>query len=455
MKRLNLFFCLSFLSLILTTTAQAQQSQVLPWEDSKFGCINENTARKYVKDYNIDVKSFGGLELCKSEVDTKKLFNDLAILEFGAFTGDGNNLFIRGFVPAEQYYSWMESQTRGMNRGQDVPYATAYNRGGYFTMQDGWALLSTLGRVGTVVHEARHTAGYRHYGCTQGPYQDANVSGCDPSYQYGGSHGVEMEYYARVSVHGKNFHPVYKTMARLMAIARSNAFFNQPVIQKREGVLALSADRNQAELAMGQHKVIREAPQAQGQLKRTSFGGVIFNGTHAQSIELYGAQRLGVNIEDTYSYYKLMLEKRLNLFDFEEFDIGTKRFVARMQSPKSIEFFNFPEGEWVRPLNLPFETALTATRLENGQTGYFLIGKDTKIYPVNPQNRTVGPALNFNWNPQIMSLAGWGNYTLMLKTDGTIHVSNGQESQPWGGAQGRYRGLINVPVYDGFEVSSR
>jgi hypothetical protein len=440
---------------IVSSIASAQVQSTMPWEDSNFGCINETAARKYTRDFNIDTRSFGGMELCRHEVDTKKLFNDLLILELGTFQQEGKNVFIRGFVPAGQYYSWMKSQTRGMNRGQDIPYATAYNRGGYFTMQDGWALLSTLGRVGTVVHEARHTANYRHYSCDQGPYQGAGVSGCDPSYQFGGSHAVEMEYYARVSIYGTNFHPVYKTMARLMAIARSNAFFNQPVIQKREAVLALSVDRSQAELAMGQRKVIREAPQVEGVLKRTSFGGALFTGQGALAIELYGSQKLGVPVEDTYSYYKLLLEKRLPLVDFEEFDIGTQRYVLRMQNKRSLEFFNFPQGEWHRPLALNFEVALTSTQAPNGQTGIFLVGKDTKVYPLDPRSRTVGQPLNVTWDPNVVSLASWEGYQLKLKTDGIIYVSNGQQEQVWPGAQGRYKGLVNVPVYDGFDVSSR
>ena len=112
--------------------------------------------------------AFGGLELCRFSVDTKKLFNDLKIIKEGRFQPKTtNNVFIRNAIPAPQYYEWMKSMTRGMDRGNDIPAATAYNRGGYFTMQDGWAVLSTLGRVGTVVHEARHTGGYYHIQCTQ------------------------------------------------------------------------------------------------------------------------------------------------------------------------------------------------------------------------------------------------------------------------------------------------
>ncbi len=445
-----MFFLTSLLSVLISSIGFSQQT--IPWQDSQFGCIDSPLAQKYVRDFNIDTRSFGGLELCNANIDTKKLLNDISIIDFGRFSADGNNVFIRGFIPSNQYYAWMKGQTRGMDRGQDIPYATAYNSGGYFTMQDGWAVLSTLGRVGTIVHEARHTAGYRHYSCDQGPYEGANLAGCDTSYQQGGSHAIEMEYYARVSVHGQNFHPVYKSMARLMAIARGNAFFNQPVLQKKEGLLALSADRNQAELILNGQKVIREIPQAEGILKRTSFGGVIFNGVSAQSIELYGNDRLNTNIEDTYSYFKILLDNRLNLLDFEEFDIGTKRFVTRVQTTKSIEFFDFPRGQWARPVNLNFELAGTATRLENNQSGYFLIGTDARIYPVNPQNKTVGAALNFKWSASTLQVAQYENTVLVLKNNGLIYQRNSTQQSIWPGGQGRYRAMINVPVYDGFQV---
>lgn len=441
-----------FMSLFIFMSSVFAQ-QTIPWSDSQFPCIDSARAQKYVRDFNINVRSFGGLELCNAQVDTKKLFNDLAIVELGKFNEDQSNVFIRGFVKNNQYYEWMKSQTRGMSRGQDIPYATAYNSGGYFTMQDGWSVLSTLGRVGTIVHEARHTAGYRHYACNQGPYQGANVSGCDSTYQAGGSHSVEMEYYARVSTQGVNFHPVYKTMARLMAIARSNAFFNEPVIQKKEGVIALPANRNESEFILDNQKMIRNAPSIPGVLKRTSFGAVVFDGAQAQSIELYGNDRFDTPILDGYSYFKLLLDFKSPVFDFEEFDIGTKRYVVRMRTPDSIEFFNFPRGEWSRPVQLNFKAVMTTTRLETNQKGFFLIDQNARIYPVNPENQTVGAPLQQVWNPTTVSVAYWNSTLLILKNDGSIHQRNqNRQTRVWPGAQGPYRGLINVPVYNGFEV---
>ena len=113
------------------------QAQEMPYVDQDFACVSQQDAQKYINDFGIDADSFGGLELCDSKVDSKKLFNDLYIIEQGRFDANGSNLLIKGNIPADQYYAWMRSQTRGMNRGNDVPYATAYNRWGYFTMQDG------------------------------------------------------------------------------------------------------------------------------------------------------------------------------------------------------------------------------------------------------------------------------------------------------------------------------
>ena len=265
------------MNLIITLFLAASiQAADIPHEDTDFGCTNVNKAEQYRRDFNIDTRSFGGNELCKSQVDTKKLYNDLQIVEEGTFSQSGDNLFIKGFVPQNQYYAWLKSQTRGVERGNDIPAATAYNSGGYFTMQDGWAKLSTLGRVGTIVHEARHTAGYRHFACSYGPYADSRMPGCDTHYGQAGSHGVEMEYYGRVSVRGQNFHPIYKSMARLMAVARSNFVFNTPPMKKREGLLVLTQDQKAYLIADGE-RVERERPSVQGQLKRTSFGASILS----------------------------------------------------------------------------------------------------------------------------------------------------------------------------------
>lgn len=421
----------------------------MPYADQDFACITQQQAQKYASDFQVDVSSFGGTELCNSNVDSKKLFNDLQIIEQGQFAANASNLLIKGYVPADQYYSWMKSQTRGMNRGNDVPYATAYNRWGYFTMQDGWAKLSTLGRVGTVIHEARHTAGYRHYPCNQGPYMGANLDGCDQNYAQAGSHAIEMEYYARVSVAGQNFHPVYKAMARLMAMGRTNFVFNTSPIQKREAVLALE-DSHGPVLFDGTNKLQREGSDFVGRLKRTSFGAALFNGLQAVALELYELNGSHPSINDDYSYFKLLgMSQMGSLKDFEEYDRNQKRYVAVVTGANQLATYNFPRGSWNNPSTLSMNVERTATMLPTGEQGYFLVSNGD-VYSVNGENQQV-TSTGKKWDAQIQSVALLSGKTLILKNDGTIYQRNADGSEAAFDG-GKYTQMVNVPLYDAFEV---
>lgn len=445
---MKILFILS--ALFLGTSVFA--SVDIPYQDPAFGCITQETANRYVSDFNINVSSFGGMELCNSQVETKKLFNDIEILEKGSFKAEGSNLFIKGFVDAGYYYAWLKHETRGIERGNDVPYATAYNSGGYFTMQDGWAKLSTLGRVGTFVHEARHTAGFYHIRCNQGPYQDSSVSGCDTNYNYGGSHAVEMEYYARVAVQGTNFHPVYKKMARLMAIARSNIFFNTAVIQSREGILALTADRKEAHLLDKGVWYKREVPAVQGRLKRTSFGAVIFDGLKAFSIELYQNSGFSDLVADTYSYYKLLAEKNEQLKDLEEFDAGTKRYVVKITQNNKLAAYDFPNGNWGREQSIPFQVKQVTTAVPGrAQQALYLISNNGEIYNYQPQNQRLNK-ITGQWETDHKEVIAYKGQILVLKNNGEIQLQTANGLVPWTDAKQSYSGLVTTPVYDGFEV---
>ncbi len=446
---------------VLSLSAKAQQvSTTMPYQDDKFACVTSQDADRYVNDFGVNVPSFGGRELCDSKVEFKKLMNDFSLIEKGQFTtgqiGTSQNVFIKDFIPAHQYYSWMKSQTRGVERGNDVPYATAYNSGGYFTMQDGWAKLSTLGRVGTVVHEARHTAGYTHIPCTQGTYQGYNLNGCDSTYNYGGSHAIEMEYYARVSVLGINFHPVYKKMARLMAIGRSNIFFNKPVIQKKESVMALSMDRQTAFVLTDNNQwVSKETPKVAGHLKRTSFGAVIFDLQKAFAIDPYQNSGFSDVVEDVYSYFKLLVETQAGLKDLEEYDQGVKRYVTKISSDDQIANFDFPNGAWGNSYKLPFVVAATTTAVPSQPAiGYFLIQSTGVVSQYQPQTGRLN-TLNTKWDFSNQKVILLNNETLVLKNNGEIKKWNSETSQvPWALAAnlGLVSDLVSIPLYDGFKV---
>lgn len=438
-------------TLFLSTQSFAQNMSYL---DSQFECFSAETATQYARDFRIDIGSFGGKELCDSKVDFKKLMNDLYIIQHGQFT-TGSNIFIRGFIDANNYYGWMKSQTRGMNRKNDIPQAVAYNSMGFFTMQDGWARSSTLGRVGTVIHEARHTAFYRHIPCNQGAYQDVSMDACDKNYEYGGSHAIEMEYYARVSVLGTNFHPVYQKMARHMAIGRSNIFFNQPVIQKKETLLGLSADRSHALLLADQNTWYKkEVPQVEGVLKRTSFGAVLFDRVHAYTIDPYQNSGFTDLVTDAYSYFKMLLDKNLDLKDYEEFDLGTKRYVVKVTNANVLTPYSFANGGWGKDISLNFSpvnsSTFISTKIENG---YYLIDANQNIYDYQPETGSIAIIPNEKWNPNYKKVVRLNNQALVLKQDGSVvEITHGFE-QLWESApQETLNDLITIPIYNGFNI---
>ena len=454
-------------------SAQAQQVQIattdIPYQDEKFDCVTQQVAQRYMKDFGVNAESFGGEELCKSTSDFKRLMNDLILIENGQFgTQTGNETFIKGFVKPDQYYAWMKSQTRGMERGNDVPYATAYNSGGYFTMQDGWASLSTLGRVGTVIHEARHTAGYMHTACKQGPYQASGLPGCDTNYSYGGSHAVEMEYYAYVSVKGKNFHPVYKKMARLMGIARANFVFNTPIIKKKETLMALSEDKKTAYVYLDDSSgrpqwVKKEVPLLsntdQAILKRTSFGAALFNTKKVFAIDPYQNSGFSDLVEDVYSYLKILIETKNPVKDMEEYDIGTQRYLTKISDKDILTSWDFPNGTWGRDTQVPFAVEKTVTTLvdEKIPMGYYLITKTGEISQYQPQTGKL-VRISSIWDFSNKRVARWNSAgtmtTLLLKANGQImQLQNGQESA-WAKARelGNISDMTEMPLYDGFDV---
>lgn len=425
----------------------------LPYQDTEFGCLPKAEADRYIRDFSVDVQSFGGLDLCDGNRETKKLLNDLYLIEKTEFAAPVSHPFIRGFVDRANYYGWMKSQTRGVERGNDVPYATAYNSGGYFTMQNGWAVLSTLGRVGTIIHEARHTAGYRHYPCSSGPYGGSQVSGCDTTYGQGGSHGVEMEYYARVVLEAKNIHPVYKSMARLMALGRSNFVFNEQPMKKREAIVALGEGR----VVMVDNNNLTEtaAPvvRANDRLKRTSFGAALFDGVKAKAIDLYNPA--GVDLADDYSYFKLFNDPREgapNTFKAaEEIDVGNLRYLAILGNDGKMFSYNFPQGAWHPASAAVAGLEALVPLTPSGAAGLYAVKKDGSILPFDLRTRRYGNALAEKWPANVAAVAKLGGQLVALQADGRILDSTGAESPAFAGR--KFSDLVNVPLYDAFEVA--
>lgn len=428
-------------------------SKAIPAFDSEFECTTSTKADQYTRDFKINVRGFGGTELCNPQIDTKKLFNDLSIVEDGRFLPQNGNILIGNFVASNQYYSWLKEQTAGMSRGNDVPWATAYNSSGYFTMQDGWAQLSTLGRVGVVIHEARHTEGYRHIPCNFGPYAGSSLPGCDSSFSYGGSHGVEMEYYARVVVQGENFHPLYKKMARLMALGRTNFVFNKKVIQPREALFLIRLDNLEARLIDNNQSYPREV-SGSGFLKRTSFGATLFNPTRAFALDPYSWNGDNRTTDDAYSYFKLLSLKNGQPSgqapkDLEEYDLGSKRYLAGIDYQNRFGLYNFTKGAWGSFKNLSSAPLGIKTQYKNNQ-GLFIILDNFKIVQSLPdQDRIIDTDMIWD-NTDMSYVMGPNKEVLQLKTDGIIRTIDGNSWAPTQDA--RWSQAVNIPLYNGFDV---
>lgn len=422
------------------STAHAE----LPYADDAFGCITREEADAFVDDFGINVSSFGGMELCNSNVDTKKLFNDLQLIKEGKFNGNKTNMFINNWVNRDGYYNWAQSMTRGIRRGHDIPYATAYNSFGYFTMQDGWAKLSTLGRVGTLIHEARHTAGYGHVSCDQGPYKGAFLSGCDDTLDEGGSHGVEMEYYSRVILQGENFHPVYQQMARLMNLGRANFVFNDVPLKPTEGIVAMT-NREFVIMSPGAQAVTKPLPAIQNaQLKRTSSGAALFTGDQAFAIDLAGNTQ--TSIVDDYSYFKMLLDRRLTgVTDMEEFDINNRRYLVALTNRGQLHSYIYSEGKWSAPTNAN-DIARLITTTPSGAEGIFVVTNSGSIFSIDPQSLRRSAQPVGTWPNNTLGYLKLRNQLLSLSADGTVlDVSNGKSYEPL--AQHQVKAMTKAPFY--------
>lgn len=412
-----------------------------------FPCTPQAKADVYIRELNIDTESFGGVELCSSHHDLKKLFNDLDLIENGEFSDRGDQFFIRDFVPAHGYFPWLVEQTRGVERGNDLPWATAYNSGGYFTVQDGWSKLSTAGRVGVLIHEARHSEGHFHVSCLKGPYKNSNVPACDNAVPSGGSHAVEMEYYGRVSERGQNFHPVYQSMARLMLLARANFVFNDEPLSAREVLLARTP-AGLVRVGEGEREsLVMDWPAENARMKRTSLGlTLLATPDRAWAVDWLRAEP-AVAVDDEFSYFKLLhRDPPSPLTDLEEVDVRNQRFIVALTADGGVSTFRFVDGEWNPPQIL---TGLErfATTAPDGRTGLFGRFKDSTFCELSPATRQCADSPT-PWPREAEKFVTYKNGLLRLGPDRKVYDSQGRLWAPL--ADDEVLDMATVPDYGVF-----
>lgn len=446
-------FILYILGFTLPTYSQIQS---LPYLDNQAGCFAATSANKYITDFKIKVDSFGSLELCNFNSDLFRILNVISIVERGQFQGGGLGGLVGGFIDPANYYSWTSQQIRSLHRATTDPLSISTNRGGVFTIQTAWSKLSTLGRVGNLIHEARHTAGFYHSDCKSGPYEGLTADGCDKDFNSGGAHAVEMEYLARVATQGINFHPVFKSMARLMAMARANFVFNKSPIKKREALLVQTTNGQYFLLDQGRwvNRTSIRLPidGSSSVLKRASMGATLLTDSRAYAIDLYENLGAAESTIDTYSYFKFLLNSNFDVLDFEEFDIGPRRYVAWITHKNYFQLYDFNQGSWGKSRPLSFNFVRTSTGLPDGKQGYFLIDATGNIMSFDHRQGNF-ISIKTKWNANMKAVSHVNGQVYALMNDGKLyslvnkqwienHLPQGQNANQ----------IVSVPLYNVFKV---
>lgn len=395
----------------------AYGSQLLPVLEDQFGCLNADWAAKQEKALHVDVQSFGGREVCRPEADYKKLMTSMLIINMGQFGQKPSqpNIFNRDTVPLD-YGKFVTENTYSIQRGQDIPYATAYNDMGNVTVQDAWNKLAILGRVGTLIHEARHTKGYYHIRCNHGPYGETNVAGCDSTLEYGGSHAVEMEYYARVLDQGLNFHPLYRTMSRLMLLARAPLFFNKSPIQFRPTMVLSLKDATVIVRADGttvRRQPILRSQNAEMRLKAVTHGTVMadFKNHQFAAVDIRGDGGVTPYTQEDYSYFKFFRDIRFadrRWLDAEEADLGKTWAFLAIDLEGHVLRYKYDEGDFSRTKNAFEKVSAKFYSLSNqepgvrflrsdadGNSGVFLLTKSGKLMKYDGSRWSPAKAFDF------------------------------------------------------------
>lgn len=414
-------------------------------------CFPKTKAQKWIQDFNISINTFESDDLCRSESDLKLILEDLQLIENAVFIGKKENIFILDIIDQNQYFVWLKDQTNGIRRAHDIPFATAYNTNGYFTLQDGWRNLSSLGRVGTLIHEARHTEGSNHIRCIHGPYKNSSVQGCDQSVEQKGSHAVEMEFYARVVLEGQNFHPVFVQMARLMTLARSNFVFNIPPVTRREILVGLSSDhiitQNHDQLV----ESIELPSKDMARLKRSSAGFTLILNDQVQTIDF--ASDNPIWIDDEFTYYKILNDDRLKgIIDLEEYDTNERRFVVALTNEGMLYTYKFSQGSWSSGVRAQ-DVKQFVTTDPNGKEGLYILTYDKDLYPLDPSTLTRGDRSQTIWPATALQFFNWENHLYRIEASNNIQSSNifrSDNKKHFLFNNQKLNQVIKAPVYDIF-----
>lgn len=348
------------------------------------------------------------------------------------FHGDQDNLFIRDFVPSQNYSEWLHEHLHSTKN---------------LIEDKNWLKLSSLNQAGQLIHHARLSEGYTQIFCKQGPNKNNPVAACDSDLESGGAHAVELEYYARVVLQGRNFHPIYQSMARLMLLARSNFVFNENplrhndmlVVRTAEGLMRMRGD---------ERKTLnwRFEKSENFLLKKTSAGAALLNlPDEAWVLDLRNFEAAALN--EDYSQFKLLkADPPEGLIDLEEVDTGTHRYFVGLDSKGRVHRYNFESGRWKSIARFEGAQQLLTTD-PTGTDGLYMRFTDGSYCSMRiPEFTCVGERMD--WPKNIFRFLQFQDQTLKLSSDGRILEANDRPWQPL--SEIRVWDVVKVPRYDVF-----
>ncbi|RYZ95373.1 MAG: hypothetical protein EOP11_25010, partial [Proteobacteria bacterium] len=222
------------LTILLAAASFAEEISETP------GCVPAIEATAYQKQFQLKFANFGPWDLCSEASDTKKVLSALHTIRAAEFSDEASPLITR--VSDETDFDYLAHRARRIQKngcaGDETVVACVRPGEHTLRLQAPFFAIPAVNRVATLLHEARHVDGFPHVTCEAGPLSGSD-GGCDPNLKYHGAYAVELSYYARVALNGKNFHPAYKALARSSAVALMEQNFVRNPAPSRERLALL------------------------------------------------------------------------------------------------------------------------------------------------------------------------------------------------------------------------
>ncbi|RZA04239.1 MAG: hypothetical protein EOP11_15530, partial [Proteobacteria bacterium] len=325
------------------------------------GCVPAVEARAYQKQFQLKSANFGPWELCREESDGKKVLSAIHTLVAGEFTEGSSPLIAR--VSEETDFDYLAQRARRIQKngcsGDETVVACVRTGEHTLRLQHAFFEIPAVNRVATLLHEARHVDGYPHVTCEAGPL-GGSEGGCDPDVKYRGSYAVELGYYARVALNGKNFHPAFKALARSSAVALMEQNFVRNPAPPKERLAFLDLSDGHLQLFDGTNfKEHRATIVPDGKLIARNYGIAVLPRDRAQNswlVDPYADAFLSPDLLESLlgttfrNYNKLPFAERPQILDIlNRLDLQGRLY------PDRVELMLHPEMGEIEPTRVDLD----------------------------------------------------------------------------------------------------